>query len=297
MRHTEDRLHDLEYRLQVSNNVFENSPVVDYEYYKTENLLILLSAKIGTSYMKSYFRENNIKYIQGGFSYRIAHDYWEEDNTKDEPIGIDKMIANPEIPKLILFRNPRIKLLSGVLQDFNASLVTLGQSIIGARLFQEKYNLPDEFFAMIDGHKDFDIESLMNNHQEIMEQIFIDFFNLGIKDNNLLYQHSKLVCKNIYWFLEAGKIKLGEGDSVVDLDTNGHDIEKILKKYYPESVNKQKHKEYYNSNISEYFIYESHLWGENDMSNTSWFKTMENRLNTDWLFYDLLKRKWERTIL
>lgn len=295
IKKNEDKHSDLQYRLDVANNIFQAKPTLEYEFFKTDDILILTSAKIGTSFIKTYLKSNRIKFVEGSFRYLINENFWSEDNSLDDPIGIDTMLSNPDIRKLVLFRNPRIKVLSGVLQDFNGAMITLGNSIIGRRLFQDKYEIPEEMFLMIDGHRDFDLEILMNSYPSIMEQIFVDFFMLGVKDNNLLYQHSKLVCKDIYWFLETGKIKLTDNDSVVDIDTHGGDVVKVLKDAYQDKVQVQHDNSYYNSNISEYFIYESPLWNELAMRDTTWFKTMENRINTDWLFYDLLKQKWQRT--
>jgi hypothetical protein len=297
MKKTQDRHSDLEYRLEIARNIFQTPPYIDYEFFKTDDLLILTSAKIGTSFIKTYLKSNNIKFIEGSFKYLIDENFWSEDTSTNEPIGINNIMSNPDIRKLILFRNPRIKVLSGVLQDFNGAMITLGNSIIGRRLFQDKYEIPEEMFAMMDGYRDFDLEVLMNTHPDIMERIFVDFFMLGIKDNNLLYQHSKLVSKNIYWLLESGKIKLGENDSVIDIDTHGQDVITVLKDAYQDKVQVPHDDSYYNSNISEYFIYESPLWNELAMRDTPWFRTMENRINTDWLFYDLMKQKWQRTII
>ena len=200
-----------------TNRLFTLDNKVEYEFFKTDSILVLTSAKVGTNTMKTFFQEGNIDYVSGGFRYNIKQDGWECSTEQEIQVDIEGILQDDDLHKVIVFRNPKIKSISGMLEDFAGELAKISDIPYATSLIKQKYQL-DVISEYIIVNPNIQVGDLLNHNPHLAGLLFSDWFYAVLKDGDLLRGHSKLICSSLYWLLDSGKISITGDTNFVDLD-------------------------------------------------------------------------------
>lgn len=272
--------------------LFSTDIKIQYEYFKTDDVLVLTSAKVGTNTLKQFFLHNNIDYIVGGFEYNLTEDAWVESNEQNESdVDIPGLLQNDTIQKIILFRNPKIKAVSGMIEDFSGEISKVISIDYGYSLIKQKYNL-DSISEYIISDPDISIESLININPDLAYLLFKDWFYSILKDGDLIAGHGKPICSSLYWLLDAKKIKVDTNTKFIDLDdTSTGKLGDILKELYPENTFRFHLSN--NSRKKQYILMDDILTKGENFKGSSWYHILSERISSDYKWYLRLKEKYQ----
>jgi len=275
------------------NELFTSDNKVEYEFYKTDYILVLTSAKVGTNTIKTFFQDGNIDYVNGGFSYNIKENAWECSTSQGVEVDIEGILQDDDLYKVIVFRNPKIKSISGMLEDFAGELSRISDIPYATSLIKQKYQL-DVISEYIIVNPNIQIGDLLNHNPDLASLLFSDWFYAMLKDGDLLRGHSKLICSSLYWLLDSGRISITDDTNFVDLDdTSTNKLGTVLKKLYPDSTYNFTVDN--NSRKNQWVLFDSILNGSGDFQYSTWYRIFEERINNDMLWYYRLKEKYQKT--
>ena len=272
--------------------LFSTDIKVQYEYYKSDDLLILTSAKVGTNTLKSFFQHNNIDYVVGGFEYNLTEDSWEQSNEQNEPdVDIPGLLQNDTIQKIIIFRNPKIKAVSGMLEDFSGEISKILSINYGISLIKQKYQL-DAISEYILADPDISIEHLVNVNPDLAHLLFKDWFYSILKDGDLIVGHGKPICSSLYWLLDTEKITVNKNTKFIDLDDiSTGKLGDVLKELYPKNTFRFHLTN--NSRKKQYILMDEILSKGENFKGSAWYQILSARINSDYKWYVRLKDKYQ----
>lgn len=271
-------------------------------YAETPNLGILYYNKVGSSFMSTMFEHNQSLRIDGieicsnkagEYKVRSIHEnqwVWATTHKKDrgiltESLGDFEKITNGTSEKdlIIVTRNPKLKLLSGMIQDIDIH----GDIQFPHKFFFKGYIT--KHYPSVLGIKTY--EELKKIHPKIWEDIFeqylIGWFSEFSRIKTSDGAHGKLGFNETYYkFLELNPINLDKL-TIIDIDSIDGNLETVFKKYhknlkFPQSVHSNKagysDMVYLINKVSKKY---KHL-----------VKDIEWEISRDYFYYNLIKEKY-----
>jgi len=270
-------------------------------YAETPNLGILYYNKVGSTFMSTMFEHNQSLKVDGIKIYsnqvnrnkfRSINDNqwaWATTHKKDrgiltESLGDFEKITNGTSEKdlIIVTRNPKLKLLSGLIQDTNPYGSILQHPGLFLRGYLSKHH------PSVLGISTF--RELKELHPNVWEEVF-EYYLLGwFKDfNNIKTSagaHGKLGFNETYYkFLELNPINLDKL-TIVDIDSIDGNLETVFKKYHNNLKFPQVH-----SNKGKYsdMVY---LINKVSKKYKYLVKDIEWEISRDYFYYNLIKEKY-----
>jgi len=271
-------------------------------YAETPNLGILYYNKVGSTFMSTMFRDNQSLEVDGIKIYsnqvgehkvRLINEnqwVWATTHKKDrgiltESLGDFEKITNGTSEKdlIIVTRNPKLKLLSGLIQDTNPYGSILQHPGLFLRGYLSKHH------PSVLGISTF--RELKELHPNVWEEVF-EYYLLGwFKDfNNIKTSagaHGKLGFNETYYkFLELNPINLDKL-TIVDIDSIDGNLETVFKKYhkdlkFPGGVHSNKGR--YSDMVS--------LINKVSKKYKYLVKDIEWEISRDYFYYNLIKEKY-----
>ena len=271
-------------------------------YAETPNLGILYYNKVGSSFMSTMFEHNQSLRVDGieicsnkvgEHNVRSIHKnqwVWATTHKKDrgiltESLGDFEKITNGTSEKdlIIVTRNPKLKLLSGLIQDINPHGIIFQHIDLFLKGYINKH------YPSVLGIKTY--EELKNIYPKIWEDIFeqylIGWFSEFSRIRTSESSHGKVGFNETYYkFLELNPINLDKL-TIVDIDSIDGNLETVFKKYhknlkFPQSVHSNKG------------VYSDMVYLINKVSKKYKYlvKDIEWEISRDYFYYNLIKEKY-----
>ena len=275
-------------------------------YAETPKFGILYYNKVGSRFIKSMFKDNQSLRVDGieiysnqvsGHNVRsINQNQWSWATTykKDrgiltESLGDFEKITNGTSEKdlVIVTRNPKLKLLSGMIQDINIH----GDIYFPNQFFFKGYI--NKHYPSVLGLKTY--EELKKIHpkiwEDILEQHLIGWFSEFSRIRTSEASHGKVGFNETYYkFLELNPINLDKL-TIVDIDSIDGNLETPFKKYnnnlnFPKTIEPMSNKSKYSD-----MLYLLKKIGDNEKY-SKLIESIEWEVSRDYFYYNLIKEKY-----